>query len=223
MRRPAHRPHPVRDLRAAASLFFAHESPRLLGLQVVIAVLGRLWLAAPPDRLEWILLAAIALYWPIQEYALHRWVLHARPTSVAGFTIDTIAARYHRRHHEEPWSLHFTFLPPPMVGLLIPIHVLLWRSLTPSWETALTGIAAFGGAALMYEWVHFLTHTAYRPRTRWMRDVTRRHRWHHFKHEQLWFAFVVPAVDGAFGTDADPATVTRSDGCLDLLHDEDEP
>lgn len=211
----SHRPHPVHHLHEAAALFFRHASPAMLGLQVLAAAIARLF-AGPVSWSEAIVVGCVAVYWPLQEYTLHRHMLHFKPRRWFRVNIDPLASRYHRHHHRHPWELRYTFLPPRLIAGLIPVHVLVWWMLTPSWETALTGIVTFGGATLCYEWVHFLTHTAYRPRTTWMRTVVRRHRWHHFKNERYWFAFVVPMVDALFLTDPAPGDVQTSPSCRDL-------
>ena len=59
--------------------------------------------------------------------------------------VDPLACRYHRHHHRHPWELRYTFLPPRLIAMLIPIHALVWWKATPTWEAALTGIIAFGG------------------------------------------------------------------------------
>lgn len=93
-----------------------------------------------------------------------------------------------------------TLLPTRLIAVLVPIHVLLWAALAPSAAVACTGILCLGVAALSYEWIHFVTHTAYRPRTAWLREVKRRHLAHHYRDPQRWFAFAVPAVDDWLGT-----------------------
>ena len=40
--------------------------------------------------------------------------------------------------------------------------------------------------AFAYEWIHYLTHTAYRPRGALYRGMWRYHRLHHFKNENYW-------------------------------------
>jgi sterol desaturase/sphingolipid hydroxylase (fatty acid hydroxylase superfamily) len=40
---------------------------------------------------------------------------------------------------------------------------------------------------LVYEWVHYLVHTDYRPRTAPYRAIWRHHRLHHYKNEHYWF------------------------------------
>ena len=65
-------------------------------------------------------------------------------------------------------------------------------------------------ATLLYEWVHYLTHTPYRPRSAYLRRIVRNHRLHHFKNEHHWYAFTAPLVDTLFGTNPEPGDVDLS-------------
>src|ERR671935_540460 len=51
----------------------------------------------------------VAIY-PFGEWAIHVFVLHARPFRVWGRKIDTMAARAHRAHHQEPNDLDMVLL-----------------------------------------------------------------------------------------------------------------
>lgn len=181
----------LRTLRSVAAKFFAYGSPRLLGAQLVAALVARSVLGRPTVG-DLVVAGAVAAYWPLQEWALHRWVLHAKGSFAA--------ARTHRKHHEDPFDAQATLLPTSMIAIMIPIHVGLWWTLAPTHAIAVTGIACLGGAALAYEWIHFLTHTGYRPRTAWFREVKTRHMWHHQRDSQRWFGFAVPKIDDWLGT-----------------------
>jgi hypothetical protein len=187
-----------RTLSGAAASFFSFGSPRLLAAQLACALAARPFLG-PPVVSEVAVAIGVALYWPLQEWAAHRWILHARPVRVFGRTFESAAARKHRRHHEDPTDLQGALLPTVTILMLVPIHVGLWLLLAPS-PVACTGIACFGGAALFYEWIHFLTHTAHRPSSRWFGEVKRRHMAHHQRDPQRWFGFMVPALDDWLGT-----------------------
>lgn len=188
-----------RTLAEVARAFFSFGSPRLLAAQAVCALVARSFLGGP--RVSDVIVAgAVAAYWPVQEWVLHRFVLHAPPIRVGRFVIENGAARGHRRHHEEPMCQASTLLPTWLIATLIPAHVLLWTTLAPTKTVACTGILCLGTAALGYEWIHFLTHTAYRPTSKWFREVKRRHLAHHFRDPSRWFAFAIPAVDDWLGT-----------------------
>jgi hypothetical protein len=47
----------------------------------------------------------------------------------------------------------------------------------------ISGALAGYSMIFLYEWIHFLIHTAYRPRTRAYKTIHRNHRLHHFKNE----------------------------------------
>ncbi len=48
---------------------------------------------------------------------------------------------------------------------------------------------------LWYEWVHYVAHIAYVPRTPFGRWIKKYHLWHHFKNERLWFGVTNPSMD----------------------------
>ena len=62
----------------------------------------------------------------------------------------------------------------------------------------------------VYEWTHFLIHTAYRPRSRDYRSVWRNHRLHHFKNERFWHGITQNLSDRVLGTLPDHRDVPKS-------------
>jgi sterol desaturase/sphingolipid hydroxylase (fatty acid hydroxylase superfamily) len=67
------------------------------------------------------------------------------------------------------------------------------------------------GIKFAYEWVHYLVHSDYRPRSAWFRSVWRNHRLHHYKNEHYWFTVTsAGTADRLFGTYPDPASVQTS-------------
>jgi sterol desaturase/sphingolipid hydroxylase (fatty acid hydroxylase superfamily) len=195
--------------------FFEHQSPRLLALQLLVAVALRPWLG-PFGATDAMIVAAVVLYWPVQEWVLHKLVLHARPRQLGRVRIDTAAARAHRKHHRNPRDLAYTVLPGGSMLVMIPLHVAFWWGVTRTWGAALTGICALGAAALVYEWIHFLCHAPYRARSAYVRRVRAHHALHHFKNERYWHSFTVPALDRLFGTGPKPSEVPLSATCRDL-------
>lgn len=204
---PAPRPLRVEGLRDAARTFLRQPSGRILAGQAAALAVARA-AAGRPDRRDLGIAAGVAVWWPLQEWLAHRTVLHARPRTVAGRVVDPKVARIHRAHHADPWrntGLPLSFLVPA-----VPVHATVWALLTRDRRRALTGMLAYGSAALAYEWTHFLVHTSYRPRGRYYARLQRRHRLHHFKDEHNWLGFTVPWVDDLFGTAPDPSTVATS-------------
>jgi len=203
------RPVPAADLGEAARRFLEHTGPRLLVGQALV-----LWVLRARDRrldaIDVATAAGVVAYWPVQEWVAHRYILHAPPRRLGDRTIDLAVARHHRRHHADPWNPEHTLLPLWFLAIAGPVHVLAWKALVRDRRRALTGMACFTTATIVYEWIHFLTHTSHRPRRSWYRTLQRRHRLHHFKDEHLWLGFTVPYVDDLMGTAPDPATVPLS-------------
>ncbi len=202
-------------LRQAALEFTRHGSPRLLLAHLVVLTVARVFLG-PPALADLLIAGAVVVGWPLLEWTMHVHLLHLRPRRVWGWTIDPAMARVHRAHHRQPWHLPRVFLPVRMLVPLIPLFALAWWWVAPDLPRAVTGAWTLGLTTLVYEWIHYLTHTTYRPRSSYYRAIWRGHRLHHFKNERYWHAFTVPLVDTLLGTNPDPATVASSPTCRDL-------
>ncbi len=198
-----------RSLREALPEFARHGSPRILLVCVVAAFAARIavgqwspWDLAP--------VAGLLLYWPLQEWGIHVFILHAKPKRIFGRTLDFRVPRKHRAHHREPWRLDLLFIPMHSFFYSIPILVGIWWLVTPSLPLALTGIAAHFALALHYEWVHFLVHTRVQPRTALYGRLWKNHRRHHFKNEHYWFGVTMLGGDRLLGTAPELGDVSTS-------------
>lgn len=206
---------PDPSLLTALKVFFAFRSPRALAV-VVAALLGlRIYLG----DLRWWDLAVVPgllAVQPFAEWAIHRYILHFTPKKVLGRTFDLPMARSHRVHHRDPWVLEDVFIPARggAVGLLL--FAALWYALMPTVELFVSMMLATAAAAFAYEWVHFLTHTAYHPRTAFYRHLWRLHRLHHFKNERYWLGVTTHLGDRVLGTFPDPKQVPTSPTCRTL-------
>ena len=68
-----------------------------------------------------------------------------------------------------------------------------------------------------YEWVHYLVHSDYRPRSKAFRAVWRNHRLHHYKNEHYWFTVTTSGTaDRLFGTYPDSGEVRPRRPCAQL-------
>lgn len=198
-----------RTLREALPLFYRHPSPRLLTLATALAVAVRVGLGGFTawDALP---LAALAVLWPLQEWAIHVGILHWRPRRIAGRTLDFEVPRKHRAHHRDPWRHELVFIPVRSFLYSVPLLLGLWWLLTPGPRLMATGVAAHLALALHYEAVHFLVHTRVQPRTRYYRRLWRNHRLHHFKNERYWYGVTRLEADRWLRTDPEPGAVAPS-------------
>ncbi|HET9105122.1 MAG TPA: sterol desaturase family protein [Solirubrobacteraceae bacterium] len=205
-------------LRACAREFTRRFSARAVTGAVLVAAAARLGVGHWSWHDALVPVVIIGLQ-PFAEWAIHRHLLHMRPFRVAGRRIELYGSIQHRRHHRDPADLNRVLLKPPeVITFLIQIAVIsplvVWLStlvlgglLLPVTLTAIT-VSYLG--LLRYEWVHFLIHTPYRPRSRYYRGVWRNHRLHHFKHEGYWLGVSSNLGDRVLGTNPDQRTVKRS-------------
>jgi len=205
-----------RTFAEAVPVFLRHGSPRILVACESLAIAARIAVGGATARDALPLLGLLA-YWPIQEWLIHVFILHAKPRRILGRTIDLRVPRKHRAHHREPWRLELLFIPMHSFLYSIPIVLGTWWLVTPTLPLALTGIAAHFALALHYEWVHFLVHTRVVPRNAYYRRLWRNHRRHHFKNEQYWFGVTMLGGDRLLGTAPDLATVPTSPTARSLV------
>jgi hypothetical protein len=204
----------AKTLTGALALFLRFPTPKILGAKALLFVVLRS-LLGEFSIWESAVVAAVILWWPFQEWFLHKTVLHLKPRVIFGHNFDPMFAKRHRYHHSFPWILETTFLPTGFVLAMTPLHVGLWFLFAPNWEFACTGIAAYTFVTIVYEWTHYLTHSPYRPRSEYVKKIYKNHALHHFKNENYWFSFTVPAIDRFCGTDPE-GNVVKSDTCKTL-------
>jgi sterol desaturase/sphingolipid hydroxylase (fatty acid hydroxylase superfamily) len=202
-------------LSAAAREFVRHLTPWLLAAAVLGTWAWRLTLGA------WNLadLAVVAGYlalFPFIEWVLHTSLLHWRPRRLGPVTLDPLVARKHREHHADPDDLELVFIPVSalLTGAAV-IGVVAWLLPAPLGATFAAVAVSLG---LVYEWVHYLVHTDYRPRSAPYRAVWRHHRLHHYKNERYWFTVTTTnTADRLLGTQPAPNEVPTSPTARDLL------
>ncbi len=206
------------SLTQAASAFWRHPSPWLIGGFLLAAVGYR----ATVPGLAWtelVVPAALVLLLPLIEWVVHVVVLHWRPRRVVGVPVDPLLARKHRAHHADPRDLPLVFIPWQVELWLLPAYVVVGVLCFPTSGGTATFLVAVGVLMLGYEWVHYLVHSDYRPRTRLYRAVWRNHRLHHYKNEHYWFAVTTAGTaDRLLRTCPDPGSVETSP-TVRRLHD----
>lgn len=204
----------VRTLREAAAAFVRHGSPwALLAAAVVaaaalVAVGGWRWT-------QLAVVAAVVLAQPFVEWVVHVVVLHARPRRLGPVTLDLYQARKHREHHASPRDLDILLIPlrgHVAGGVLTGLVCLL----LPDAQTRLALVLSAAVGSLVYEWVHFLIHTDYKPRGAAYRRLYVHHRLHHYRNENHWFGVSRRLGDRVLGTAPRKDEVPLSPTCLDL-------
>jgi sterol desaturase/sphingolipid hydroxylase (fatty acid hydroxylase superfamily) len=195
-------------LRRAARVFSGFTSPRLIALALAGALAARIaiggwswWDLLGPG----IVLAAQ----PFTEWLIHVFVLHFRPRQVGRLRIDPLVSRKHRAHHADPKDLPLVFIPLPALAMLVGGMALLFLLALPL-ERGLTTLVGALAMTLVYEWTHYLIHSAYRPRHGIYRYVWRAHRNHHFRNEHYWFGVTMHLADHVLGTFPDRSAVEVS-------------
>ncbi len=197
------------SLDQAVRAFAGFASPWLL-CGAVAAAWGVRATQCPVSLWDAVAAGAVIAWWPWNEWLIHVFVLHYQPLRVLGRSLDFGVPRLHRAHHRDPWRLELVLIPL-RVYLLLPAAVGLvalfgGAAPAPVW----TGVGVYLLLSLHYEWVHFLVHTRYRPRTPCYRRLWRNHRLHHFKNERYWFGVTRLAGDRWLGTAADWREVVTS-------------
>jgi sterol desaturase/sphingolipid hydroxylase (fatty acid hydroxylase superfamily) len=209
----------IRTLAEAWRAFGVKTGPRIIGAGVVAALAARIAVGGITWR-DPVAVAAMLAAYPLAEWLIHVYVLHLPPLRVRGRRVELPTAAAHRSHHEDPHRLDLVNLGPVeaigLLTLIVPLVVgagaglvaltLGGVSLGPVVTAGLTGYVLVG----VYEWMHFLIHTARRPRTAAFRNVARAHRLHHFKNEHAWFGVATTLGDRVMGTAPDPRDVPRS-------------
>jgi hypothetical protein len=209
--RPAAR---VRTLVEARRAFFAHGSPWLL-LGVLLASVAAIFAVGGWRWAQLLVVVAVLGAQPFVEWLIHVYVLHARPRRIGPVTLDLYQARKHRAHHAAPRDLDILFIPlrGHLAGGVVVAGLCL---LLPDAATRLALVVAVTASSLAYEWVHFLIHTDYKPRTALYRRLYVGHRLHHYRNENYWFGVSRRLGDSVLGTNPAKDDVPLSPTCLTL-------
>lgn len=204
-----------RDLKSAFRYFIQMPSVQFILVAIAVPLTLRL-LHGGFGVWDLGVVALMGIVWPMQEWVLHKYLLHLKPFSILGKKVDPVFARTHRLHHREPWHLPYTFLPADVLLVAAPLTAVIWFLLLPGYGLAMTAVVAFNVMGLLYEWTHYLTHTRYIPKGKYYRRIWKNHRLHHCKNENYWFAFTIPHVDALMKTEPDAAKVKTSGTCRTL-------
>jgi hypothetical protein len=190
--------------------FWRHPSPWIIGTFLVGAVAYR----ASVWTFSWselIVPVALVVFFPVIEWVIHVVVLHWRPRKVGAVAVDSLLSRKHRAHHADPREMPLVFIPWQVELWVLPAFVALALLVFPGQASGATFLVAAVALMFNYEWVHYLVHSDYRPRSRAFRAVWRNHRLHHYKNEHYWFTVTSSGTaDRLFGTCPDAGDVETS-------------
>jgi hypothetical protein len=202
----------VKTLDHAWREFRANRSPKVIALAIAAALVLRLALGG---FTYWDAVAVVAMIvvYPFGEWAIHVYLLHAKPFRMRGRRVELPSSAAHREHHERPNYLGLILLAPleaaALLLLAVPVVLAVFSTFMPVpalVTAALTGYVLIG----IYEWTHFLIHTAYRPRSAAYKAIWRNHRLHHFKNEHYWHGITNTVADHVLRTAPDQKDVPRS-------------
>jgi len=175
--------------------FFRHGSNTVLvviALALVVLFATHVLAFAPMSPAA---VATGALVFFTSEYTTHRFMFHAPPQKNA--FILRLQHRLHYDHHVAPDELGLLFLPVwfviPVAALTFAIFFAVTRNLSVSAAMVLGAVLGL----FYYEWVHYVAHIPFVPKTPFGRWIKKYHLWHHFKNERMWFGVTNPSADAA--------------------------
>lgn len=194
----------------AAREFIKHPTPWMIGGALVFAVVARV--VVGDFRLTDGLVPVVMLAsFPFFEWIVHVFVLHWKPRKFGRFTVDSLLARDHRRHHVDPRDIPLIFIPWRALLWILPLATAVALLAFPRPGLGLTFLSFLTVLGLGYEWCHYLIHSDYKPKRSAYRAVWRNHRQHHYKNEHYWFTVTTAGTaDRVLRTDPDPASVPTS-------------
>ncbi len=159
----------ISSIGQARGEFLRKESPWALGAGILVLVVLRGFVGDFSWR-DGVAVAAMLAIYPFGEWAIHVYLLHARPMRIRGREIETVAARAHRAHHGDPDDLDMVLLYWWQAAFLMLVAVPLTIGIGVGLVTLIAGpvplsvmiSAAIAGYCMVfvYEWTHFLIHTS---------------------------------------------------------------
>ncbi len=201
--------------------YFAYPAIQVYIALTVICTALALYLAAGP----WLIAAAFVgggLAYPFAWYLVHRFVLHGRFLYRSPYTA-ALWKRIHYDHHINPNDLQVLFgsLYTTVPTIAVVMAPLGWLIGGPAGAAA--ALAAGFAMMCLYEFCHCIQHLSFKPKSKYLRRIKKRHMAHHFHYEGGNFGITNFGWDRLFGTlYNDPREVPRSETVFNLGYTAEE-
>ena len=211
------------DMRQLVRAYLTYPSMILYAALIVAALAASAWLGAA-ER-PWRSLATVALtllVYPVAEYLLHRFVLHARWLYKNPLTA-ALWKRIHFDHHQDPQRLDVLFGAPSNTIPTIALFALPLGHAVNGWSGAWLAFACGAAGYCLFEFCHCVQHLNYMPKNRWLARIKKHHMAHHFHNEAGNFGLTSTFVDRLLGTHYEDVRMRpRSAHIHDLGYDDAE-
>src|SRR3954453_16555472 len=134
----------VTSLGKAWREFLRRESPWAIGAGILVLAVTRVIIVGDPSWRDAVAVAAMVVVYPFGEWAIHVYLLHAKALRIRGRKVETMAARAHRAHHEEPNDLDMVLLSWWPAAFLMVLAVPLTVGLGVLVVTVIAGAVPLG-------------------------------------------------------------------------------
>jgi hypothetical protein len=191
--------------RAMVREFFRHGSNAIVA--GTIAALGGAHAAGGLKQKPIPLAIGVLLFFQ-SEYTTHRYLLHAKPSK--NEFVHSLQRRLHYDHHVDPAKLELLFLPPWALFPTVAAYIAIYYAVTRNKDAVASLLMGNLLGLFYYEWVHYVAHVPFKPKTPYGRWIKKYHLWHHFKNEKLWYGVTNPTADYLIGTYVDVADAKKS-------------
>ena len=194
--------------------FFRHGSNTVL---FAVLAAGAAAFAAHGLAFSWLAACIGAALFLGSEYSTHRFLFHARPSNIEW--VRNLQHRLHYDHHIDPPKLELLFLPLWFVIPIAALYFVLYLAAVRNVDIAASLLFGTLFGLAFYEWVHYVAHVPFVPKTAMGRYMKKYHLWHHFKNEHLWYGVTNPSMDYAMRTYRPVDTVERSTTVREIWRD----
>ena len=201
------------------------QYPAIIAYLALAALAVGLFFAQPAPLAPTLVAIGVAtLIYPLVWYVLHRWVLHSRWMFKVPFLASTWK-RIHYDHHQDPnhlevlfGALHTTL--PTIAIATAPLGYAIGTTMAgpeAAWGAACAAFATGLVTTCFYEFVHCIQHLAYKPRSKMLAEMKKRHMAHHFHDENGNYGITTFLWDRLFGTYYDrPERPAKSETVFNL-------